>query len=312
MTPRLVCTLLGVIWAAVGIGQAKQIVWFSNSATNRTSAGASMSRGFSFELGVFKDGFVPSAANTAQWVAKWVPAQRVAYNESLDRFDGSFTVLDNIPPFTAGAAAYVWGFQGGVASSEWILFRKSDWSWPVSSPMDPIQLYWNTASATAVLGSINVSGSPYLMQSAAVADAASPATTWLQWQADELAGEVLNGPDDDPDQDGWSNLLEFVFGTPPMAAGAPPLMTTQIVTVGAQRFLQITIPRRSDHPATLSVQVSSDLTNWDEGPAFTGEVSNSPAAWVVRDLTPMDAAHPKRFMRLKAVLATTSPGDPPS
>ena len=117
-----------------------------------------------------------------------------------------------------------------------------------------------------------------------------------------MAGEPLNAPTDDPDHDGTPNLLEFIFGTPPRLAGAPTATPVEIVTVLGQRYLQITIPRLSDRVATLNVQVSSDLTNWDAGPAFTVEVSNTPAAWVVRDLIPLDAAHPRRFMRLKAGL----------
>lgn len=79
--------------------------------------------------------------------------------------------------------------------------------------------------------------------------------------------------------------------------------TIQWYSVTGEMHLQITIPRRSDHPATLVVEVSADLTNWDAGPAFTEELSNSPAAWVVRDRTPLDPAHPKRFMRLQAELS---------
>ena len=129
-------------------------------------------------------------------------------------------------------------------------------------------------------------------------------TTWEQWQFTELAGEALNGPNDDPDQDGTPNLLEYVFGTSPLQAGAPTATPVEIVTLAGQRFLQITIPRRSDHPAELTVEVSSDLTKWDAGPAATEVVSDTPAALVVRDLTPLDDATPQRFMRLRAELPT--------
>lgn len=263
-----------------------------------------MTSGFSFELGVFSGGFVPSALNTADWHAHWVPAQRLSYDATAQRFNQQYSVSSNIAPFSKDTDAYVWGFQGGVAASEWLLFRNETWSWPapVGSPPSPTGLYWNAAEASAVLGTVNAAGSPFLMQSAAVTDAASPATSWSQWQAHELAGEALNGPADDPDHDGTSNLLEYVFGTAPRQAGAPP--ATPVALVGGH--LQITIPRRSDHPATLVVQVSADLTIWEAGPAFTAETSNSPAAWVVRDLTPLDPAHPRRFMRLQAELAPGS------
>jgi len=138
----------------------------------------------------------------------------------------------------------------------------------------------------------------------AVGQQFTSSTTWEQWQLTELAGEALNGPNDDPDHDGTPNLLEYVFGTSPLQAGAPTATPVEIVTLAGQRFLQITIPRRIDHPAALTVEVSSDLTTWDAGPMFTEVVSDTPAALVVRDLTPLGTGTPQRFMRLQAELST--------
>jgi len=263
-----------------------------------------MGGSFNFELGVFKGTFVPSAANIAQWVANWVPAQRVIYNAPNQHFEGQFTVTSNVSPFTVGKTAYIWGFQGGVAVSEWILFRNSTWTWPAPNSMDPLGLDWNTANATAVLGAIHASGSPYLMQSAAVSGISSPVSTWAQWQAAELGGVALNGPNDDPDGDGVTNLLEYVFGLPPRQSGAVPVMPVTIATVGGQRFLQISIPRRSDHPATFTVEVGSDMTHWQSGAAATVVTADVPSGLVVRDLTPLGPASAKRFMRVKVEVAT--------
>ncbi|MCX6876177.1 MAG: hypothetical protein NTW21_20580 [Verrucomicrobia bacterium] len=293
-------------WLALlgGTGvRAERIYWYSVAgAVNETSAGVPMSAAMSFELGVFSGGFVPGPSNQAQWAANWVPAQRVSYSGVERKFAGLFTVANNTAPFTVGKAAYVWGFQGGVATSEWILFRHPAWSWPAPNPMNPLLVYWNAAAATAIVGTIDADGSPVLMRSAAVTGAVSPPTTWQQWNALELAGEPRNGPLDDPDRDGTNNLLEFVFGTPPKQAGAPPVTSVEVVTVGGERFLQLTVPRRMDHPAALTVQVSADLTTWSAGPAFTTTVSNTPAALVVRDLTPLAAGVVRRFMRLQAEL----------
>jgi len=140
------------------------------------------------------------------------------------------------------------------------------------------------------------------MKSAAATDVASPPTSWAQWQATELAGESHNAPDDDPDGDGVANLLEYIFGTPPLQAGAPPQTPVVLVNVSGQWFQQISIPRRVDHPATLTVQISSDLTELAAGPAATVVVSDTPAALVVRDLTHLGPAAPQRFIRLKAEL----------
>ncbi len=296
---RTICRLLFFVsWLAGAACRAETIKWFSPAgAVNLTGSDAPMGAAFNFELGVFSGNFVPTAANVAQWAANWVPAQRIAYNVPNKRFDGQFTVVNNTAPFSVGKAAYIWGFQTGAAASEWILLRNPAWTWPAPNPMDPYGLDWNAPTATALIGSINAGGSPFLMKSATV-------TTWQQWRDTELVGEPLNGPNDDPDRDGRSNLLEFVFGTLPKQAGAPPATPVEIVTSNSQKFQQLTLPRRIDRLATLTLQVSPDLTNWTSGPAATVVISDTPAALVTRDLTPLGPGVPKRFMRLKAELPT--------
>ncbi|MEO7341249.1 MAG: SdrD B-like domain-containing protein [Luteolibacter sp.] len=129
-----------------------------------------------------------------------------------------------------------------------------------------------------------------------------PLTTWEQWQAENLSGEPLNGPDQDPDRDGILNLMEFVFGTDPKSPGATIATPVVLVDVSGQRYLQITVPRRIDHPASLTVEVSSDMIDWNSGASNTVVVEDSAAALVVRDLVPFNPANPKRFIRLKASL----------
>ena len=290
--------VLFVSWLAGSASPAETITWFcAPDSTNLTNSNAPMSAAFNFELGVFKNNFVPTAANVAQWGTNWEPAQRVGYTATNKFFQGRFTVVNNTAPFTVGKAAYVWGFQTGAAASEWILLSDPDWTWPssVSNPMNPFGIDWNVATATALIGSLNANGSPYLMKSASV-------TSWQQWRDTELVGEPLNGPNDDPDHDGGSNLVEFVFGTPPKQTGAPPATSLEMVTSNSQRFQQITVPRRTDRLATLTVQVSPDLTSWSSGPAVTAVISETPTSLVTRDLTPLSAGAPKRFMRLKAEL----------
>ena len=290
--------LVVVSWLAGTASRAETIKWFcAPGSTNLTSSNAPMSAAFNFELGVFKNNFVPTAANVAQWAANWESAQRIAYSATNKRFDGQFTVISNSGNFTVGKAAYIWGFQTGTAASEWILLRNPAWTWPAPNPMNPFGIDWNASTATALIGSLNANGSPYLMKSASV-------TSWQQWRDAELVGEPLNGPNDDPDHDGGSNLVEFVFGTPPKQTGAPPATSLEMVTSNSQRFQQITVPRRTDRLATLTVQVSPDLTSWSSGPAATAVISETPTSLVTRDLTPLSPGAPKRFMRLKVELPT--------
>lgn len=286
---------------ACGAHAAQQINWYSPSpGVNRTSNGAGMNGSFQFQLGAFSNGFVPTAGNVADWAANWSPADSVAYQpvSILGVYESEFSLTGNPSPFTVGAKAYVWGRAQGTANDEWILFRATGWTWPSANPAGPPPgpLFWDAADVDEViLGTVHPSGTPFLMQSAAI-------VTYQQWKAVALVGQPLDAPNDDPDHDGASNLLEFLFGTSPTLHGSPPATPTTLVDVSGQKHLQITIPRLRDRLVSVTVEVSSDLVSWQSGASATTEVSSTAELLVVRDLTPVGPGLPKRFMRLKAVL----------
>lgn len=293
--------ILIVASGAIGGVQARNIDWFCNPlTTNLTSNDAAMDGTFHFELGTFINGFMPTSANTTQWAANWVAAQRTGYNATNRTFTSRFTIEDNTAPFNVGGAAYVWGF-GGAAGSEWILFRATSWTWPTADPINPLALSWNAGSATqVVVGSINVNGA--LMRSAAVSNSVPPSTSWPQWRADLLNGVAANGGNDDPDGDGISNALEFICGTNPTMPDRLAATTVSTVNSGGQNYLQIGIPRLADRTATLVVEVSTDLVHWSSGPTFTQQVASTSSLWTVRSLTPMNAGAPQQFMRLRVTV----------
>jgi hypothetical protein len=164
-------------------------------------------------------------------------------------------------------------------------------------------LQWQADQANQfIVGSVIPSGTPHLMRTARIENSELPPTTWAEWQAVALAGETENSPGDDPDGDGSTNLLEFVFGTDPRVAGPPAKPTFDLMPIAPDKFARLTIPRRRDRLANLRVEVSVDLQNWfdngDPGGPFTTTVSDTATSWVVRDLTPVSPGQPRRFLRL--------------
>ncbi|MEP2774557.1 MAG: hypothetical protein ABJQ29_16090 [Luteolibacter sp.] len=304
MTPPLSrpfrIALLVALISPLSHGQT-QIDWNSTqNALHVQSDGTTlMDKDFRFELGVFSTGFTPTQENIGQWVANWNPAQRTSYKTDLKRYTSSYMVTSNTAPFTAGKAAYVWGFKGDPSQGEWILFRAASWTWPTASSGPPAFVIWDARDATVVLGTIHFSGTPSLMRTAAVSNLAPPTTTWTQWLSDELAGETLLGANQDADGDGILNIFEFVFGTSPKQANAPMEIPFSTVTDGGSRYLQLSVPRRSDRPANVTVEVSSDLKNWYSGTSYTMEVANATGSLVVRDRTPVSPEVGKRFIRVK-------------
>jgi hypothetical protein len=289
MNRRTVWLVLGSAWCVSTGLRAQTISWFSDAnATNLDSFGVPMDDGFQFQLGVFTNGFQPKAGNMASWLEHWSEAQTTSYNSTGKRFAETYEVMTNAPPFEAGAAGWIFGRRVGTTGSEWILFRASGWTWPAVEPVFPSTYFWDAKDATeVVLGTIHSDRTPFLMQSVLV-------RSYQQWQTLHTTG----GPNEDPDLDGMSNLLEFVFGTNPKTVNAP--VATPVTLQSG--YPVITIPRRIDHLVKCTVEVSGDLVTWNSGPAFTEVVQDDSSALVVRDLTPLNSANPKRFLRLKATL----------
>ena len=273
---------------------ARTISWFClPNRVNLDSGGAAMDSSFTFQLGVFAAGFVPTVSNTAEWAGHWVSAQESSYNTLASSFTNSITVSGNTAPFTVGAKAYVWGRGNG---GEWILFSNTGWTWPSPDPMNPFPLDWKASDANEViLGEMISSGTPFQMKSAAV-------LSYSSWRDTALAGEPLGGPNDDPDLDGCMNALEFVFGTPPLVSGPGAATPSSLVEISSQRYLQISVPRLRDRLAIVTVEVSGDLVTWHSGTAHTVEVSNTANQLVVRDLTPSAPGSPRRYMRARVVV----------
>lgn len=149
----------------------------------------------------------------------------------------------------------------------------------IPPPPNANEWFTNASGVAAVIGSVDGTGSPFLMRSASVSGVLPPPTSWEQWRADMLAGEPLDGMNDDPDGDGLPNLLEFAFGSDPQQLNTAPAMPLTLENFASQKFLQISVARRKDHVISLTVQVSSDLVAWDEGEI----IDDGLHAFIVRD-----------------------------
>lgn len=308
MNPRILLLLPCFAWLVALPCHSERIRFFSAAdQVNLTSTGEPMGDDFVFELGVFADGFIPTDQNTAEWAARWLAAKdaagnnaRVTYNSGHNRLDAEFLVTNNQAPFAQGTPGYLWGFRTSGKGTEWILLRKDVWAWPTPNTLNPLPPEWNVAEATAIVGQVNPGGIPFLMKSAAVSGSAPPPTDWPQWQNQYLAAGAPRNPGDDPDGDGTTNLLEYIFDMRPDVAEPPPSMPLDWVQIAGQRFLTVSIPRNGWRHATLEVEVSSDLRRWNSGPSHTATIAESPEEWIVRDLSPVSPVTPMRFLRLKA------------
>lgn len=154
-----------------------------------TSAGAQLDTSFSFEIGTFTLGFVPTFHNTNQWEANWMVFDRAfdptpgdpndgdpeGWNTIDDFFVSSAqhlgtgasdsTYADPGDVFSMGAVAYLWVYNSKsiVPSSEWALVTDAsltgdtgnDWIFPDPNDLSG-SLEWKLADADmALVGAVN-------------------------------------------------------------------------------------------------------------------------------------------------------------
>ncbi len=142
-----------------------------------------------------------------------------------------------------------------------------------------------------------------------VIDLAKPATAYSAWQgdhftADELKDPTVSGDNADPDGDGISNLMEYALGLDPRTPGRAGLPVLSRTTLTGASYLTLAYTKvKADTDLTYVVEVSSDLLNWNSGSAYTTDVSTVDGGTIqqvtTRDLTPITATTPRRFMRLR-------------
>ena len=173
---------------------------------DQKSDGTAMDSTFSFQMGGFENGFVPTNMNHAQWLANWTPAQlvdgtntpiagnTVNYDDSEQFFPGSGFFANNVEAsaqlddnngaFSEGSQGYVWGYttRADGEDGEWILLTNAGWTFPAAEPApgdQPANEFWLTTDAgtMAVVGNLN--GAGYEMQSELVIAVPEPSSGLL-------------------------------------------------------------------------------------------------------------------------------------
>ena len=125
-------------------------------------------------------------------------------------------------------------------------------------------------------------------------------TTWAADAAHGLTAGVNNGPLDDPDHDGISNLLEFALGGEPMVSSQTvlPVLSKSADTwmFGYERSAL------SKYSTTQTVEYGSDLSGWIAvtiPPATTGTVTITPGSLSDHVKVTLPALGDSGYVRLK-------------
>lgn len=126
------------------------------------------------------------------------------------------------------------------------------------------------------------------------------------WETTHFGNADLgaNGANEDPDQDGLANLMEFALDSHPLQSGPGPLAHSLALSAG-DRHLQLEVPKNplATH-LTYRVEVTGELNGpWSSDALTAVEIIRDDAARLIaRDRTPISNAT-RRFIRLRVTNA---------
>jgi hypothetical protein len=115
----------------------------------------------------------------------------------------------------------------------------------------------------------------------------------------ELADPQISGDLADPDHDGLANLMEYALGLPPK----DPASTNRPYARLEAGYLTLTYTQsKSATDVTLTIEQSSDLLNWQSGPAYVQQMScvdQGATRLITARLVTAAGTAPSGFLRLK-------------
>lgn len=267
-----------------------EIQWESElDEVNLQSDGVTpMDESFVFFLGAF-EGLVPDATNLGDWEGAFRVLDSTVYRPADGGFLGETILTQNLPPFTAGGQAYVWGRNGTSPGSEWILFGRSTWTWPVANTIGipPLPRSWIVSGLSAedvVLGTVNQGG--VQMQT----EVASFPLSYEIWSATVFQKGDDSSQDADPDEDGRSNFLEYALGSDPKEADGP----FEVAFIDGRDLEVFRAPNRE---VEWVVEESTDLVSFGARMDGITLVVDEPDRLLFRIEGP---AQGKRFFRISA------------
>jgi hypothetical protein len=126
------------------------------------------------------------------------------------------------------------------------------------------------------------------------------------FSASDLTGSSISSDTADPAGDGIPNLMKYALNLNPFMESVSGLPAESILTTGSGNFVALTYTQVINATdVAYTVQLSTDMVNWNSGPAWTGTtsaVTNADGVTqtvTVQSIIPITPANPKQFIRLQ-------------
>ncbi len=286
-----------VLLAFSGACRGQSVAWGTSLAQGSPPLlylpdGTAMPAGFTWELGWFDAGFVPTMGNAGSWSAKWHTVDSTGVAGSPDHNVNGYIADVGA---ASGKQAWLWAYADkssmGVPGAPAVLLTSSSWFFPglfafanfdiaVPPSSNPpllqvvigrIDRQLTTSGGIQVAGLVPAArpealGSVTLSAGFEVQAATWPAagkiwaTDWLAsfFSPAERQNPAMASWEADPDSDGASNLLEYALGTNPRVSSVVPKANLQV----QGSTFQLSMPLAPHALLHAQVMQSANLRDW--------------------------------------------------
>lgn len=294
-----------IVFSSVSL-QARALDWGSsvNAQGLQQDGVTPLNDAFVFYLGVFSNGFTPTAENINDWAANWTTVDAVNYNPDYKVFNARHITSAADP--SAGTQGYIWGIRRDKALNEWILITDSTWLWPENSLFGLKETWTVRMASEAIVGAIN--DSAYQMMTENVGNAPLPSIDYAIWAKRFFVdGDPNAEADSDPDGNGLANMAEFALDGDPVGQERESNIESGIFEVieplqpqesEGERYLAVIVKPSADADVTISGSLSTD-------PGFSENVEAAvveeleDGSLMVRDSTTVDEMTQQKFLRVQ-------------
>lgn len=119
-----------------------------------------------------------------------------------------------------------------------------------------------------------------------VSGSGEPQLTYEDWRV-SIGENWMGGPGEDPDEDGYANVIEFALGTSPIDRSARPRIHVRESGSGAE----IEHASSSGREVEVVLEVSTDLSQWAEAGDVTREDSGERVIWRLNNAAASGASY---------------------
>ncbi len=124
----------------------------------------------------------------------------------------------------------------------------SPYTWTAAGSLNSIEMLADGSALVGGTVQLTLPTIQFYLQRVQVAPRTPPEAglTFAQWRIDNALPSGQDGPGDDPDGDGLSNLAEFALGTPPLKSQARGLPAGRITSEAGEEYPTISYIRRKN------------------------------------------------------------------